>query len=86
MVGEMSIIDETKQEFPLLDTIEIIKVLISRGQRYQNFYRTNPRLDPLGVLEQIQAQNMSLDGSQKHDYQSSYKTSYHKMLEEKYAE
>lgn len=75
-------IEETKYEFPMLDTVEIIKVLISRGIK-----KTKPKIDKsqfLNLISDLQSKNGTL--SLENDYKQSYKEAYHKMLDEKHGD
>lgn len=75
-------IEETKYEFPMLDTVEIIKVLISRGMK-----KTKSKINKsqfLDLVSNLQSKNGTL--SPENDYKQSYKEVYHKMLDEKYGD
>lgn len=75
-------IEETKYEFPMLDTVQIIRVLISRGVK-----KSRPKMAKnqfINLINDLQSKNGNL--SPQNDYKESYKEAYHKMLDQKYGE
>jgi hypothetical protein len=73
-------IEETKYEFPMLDTAQIIRVLISRGIKKSKLRKNKNQF--MSLVEDLQNQNNKL--SPENNYTGSYKEAYHKNLDQKY--
>lgn len=77
----LEMISKTKQELPLLDSVEIIKTLISRGYK-ANTSTSKPT--PVQILEEYHREHGTLKLPPEYNFQESYKEVYHQKLDQKY--